>query len=34
MLLKVVLTSVDRLSIDDANGSIIDVLTMTSLDDS
>ena len=30
MLLKVVLTSVDRLSIDD--GSVIDVLTMTDAD--
>ena len=32
MLLKVVLTSVDRLSIDDADGSIIDVLTMPDAD--
>ena len=32
MLLKVVLTSVDRLSIDDAYGSIIDVLTMPDAD--
>ena len=32
MLLKVVLTSVDRLSIDDADGSSIDVLKMPDAD--